>query len=172
MSRIRRTAGSLDLNQSSPGAALAVSTAAAICAVFTYSVPRGIGIALKGAFILRMKLLDSVGVEMPSTTLCRFTYKTPEDPIWSQPIGSPFIYEPFGTLSLAEQEHEDHERAVRVNLGIPRIAFVEDEKLILEVYHATGTVDATYTEIYIRHVQVTPEELRGFVAERRQAFGK
>lgn len=172
MAKIRQVAGSLDLNQSSPGSAVANSTGGVVSAVFTHTVPRGVGIALKGSFVLRMKLLDAADTEMPSVTLCRFTYKTPEDPIWSQPIGSPFIYEPFGSLTIPEQEHADHELAVKVTLGIPRIAFVEDEQLILEVYHASATVDSTYTEIYIKHVQVTPEELSQIVTERRQAFGK
>jgi len=171
MAQIRRS-GALKLNQSSAGVTLFNSTAAVRGSVFEYLVPRGVGVAFKGTLLLRMKLLDSVGVEMPATCQCRFTYKTPEDSIWAQPIGAPFIYEPYGTLSLSKQEDERHYDAVRVQLGCQYIAFIEDETLCLEVYDAAGTVDKTYTEIYIEHVQVTPEELKRFVDARRALFGK
>jgi len=169
---VRKAAGSLLLSQSSPGVTLAAGVAAVPTAVFKYVVPRGLGVAFKGVMYLRMKLLDSVGVEMPTVTQCRFTYKTPEDPIWTQPLGSPFLYQPWATLSMPEQENKDHREVLRVNLGCQRIAFIEDETLCLEVYHATGTVDATYTELYIEHVQVTPEELAVILDERRFTFGK
>jgi hypothetical protein len=160
------------LTHSDAGVVLAASATSRVCAVATYTVPRGVGMIFKGLFRFRFKIWSANNVEMPVTTLFRFAYRPSNETVWTQAIGSPIPYEAWESLSLGQQKNSEYAEALMVNLGIDWLALTPGEQFLIEVYDTGAAVNATYTKFFLEYAELTPEAAAGFVARRIARFGR
>lgn len=150
---------------------LTASVASRICTIASYTVPRGRSIVLPRLLQLRFKMLDSVGVEMPITSLFRIAFRPATETVWSRFVSEAFPYEAWSLLSLAEQQHADYNAACKLDLGIDLLCLTAGETLLIEAYDTSGTVDATYTKLFIDYALLNPEQAAPLVAKRQRVFG-
>lgn len=160
------------LTQASAGVTVYDTSGGAREKVFDWLCPKGVGAVIKGIFHFKCRLHDAETVQMPNETLLRFVYYGSDDSIWSYPIGNFFYYQPWGTVSLEKQADNDYRASLLVDLGCEAFPIIEDETLSLEIYHASATLDSTYTQFYIEYLEIRPEELRGLLKQRRNRFGR
>jgi len=150
---------------------LAASVANRICTIASYTVPRGRAIVLPRILQLRFKMLDSVGVEMPITSLFRVAFRPATETVWSRFVSEAFPYEAWSLLSLSDQNHRDYNESCRLDLGISNLCLTAGETLLIEAYDTSGTVDATYTKLFVDYALLGPEQAAPLVAKRQKVFG-
>lgn len=159
------------LNIGSAGVTGADGTANVLSNVFEWLVPKGLGAVIPGRFKLLLKLLDTSSAELPDVAEIYFGYKTPDDARRTVPIGSIILYEPFASLTTAQQQDRDYEASVMVDLGHEILPLIEDETLVMQVYSTVAAVAAN-CEFYIPYAERTPEELSQERKWRRAWWGR
>lgn len=150
---------------------LTASVASRICAIAAYTVPRGRAIVLKRTLQLRFKMLDGAATEMPITSLFRFAFRPATETVWSRYVSEAFPYEAWSLLSLAEQQNNQYNAACQIDLGIDYLCLTAGETLLVEAYDTSGTVDATYTKLFVDYALLNPEQAAPLVAKRQKVFG-
>ena len=159
------------LNIGSAGVTATDGTASVLSNVFEWLVPKGLGAVIPGRFKLLLKLLSDETTELPDVAEIYFGYKTPNDARRTTPIGSIILYEPFASLTTAQQVDKDFEASVLVDLGHEILPLIEDETLVVQVY-STAVADVTYCEFYIPYAERAPEELAQERRWRRAWWGR
>lgn len=155
------------LNMSADGISTSDQAAGVITNIVEITVPKGLGYVIPGQFQLVLKLLDSAGTEMADATWFAFAFKK-AGMKRAVPIGDVITYRPWADLTTAEQDDQDHARAVRVDLGKPFLALREDEILVIQAYHASGTVDISECEFEIPYGEGDAGDLDNEIALRTQ----
>ena len=69
------------------------------------------------------------------------------------PIGDVIYYRPWADLTTAQQDDDDHRRAITIDLGHPFLPLREDEVFVIQAYHATGTVDISECEFELGYAE-------------------
>jgi len=137
---------------------MTANTASVLTTLMEWLVPKGLGAVIPGRFKLLLKLLSDSTTELPDVAEIYFGFKIPTDARRVQPIGSMILYEPFASLTTAQQQDKDFEASVIVDLGHEILPLREDETLVIQVY-STVAANVTYCEFYIPYAERTPEEL-------------
>lgn len=124
---------------------------------FEFEVPRGIACVFQGVMDLVLKLKDSSGNDLPNEALIYVGVKTPDDPDRVKPIGVGIPYEPWGNLSVTQQQDADFRDRCRIDLGIPYLAVNEEETLVFQVKSSTA-VEADNVQIRLPYKELSPSD--------------
>ena len=135
---------------------------------FEFTVPRGIACVFQGIMDLVLKLRDSAGNELPNEALIYVGIKTPDDPDRVKPIGVGVPYEPWGNLSITQQQDADFRDRCRIDLGVPYIAVNEEETLVFQVKSNVGVTPAN-VQFRIPYKELSPGDpiFRQILAHRK-----
>ena len=159
------------LNVGSAGVTGTNGTADVLSNVFEWLVPKGLGVAIPGRFKFLLKLLSAPATELPDVAEVYFGYKTPSDTRRTVPIGSMILYEPFASLSTAEQQDVDFQASVLVDLGHDFLVLREDERLVIQVF-STVAVSVANSEFYLPYAERDPHELMQELRWRASWWGR
>lgn len=157
------------LHAGSDGVTLAAGVGGQVSSVATIAVQLGLYYIVPGKFPLVCKLLDGAADEMADGTLFGFAVKVPGDPERPRPVGGMYQYRKWGDLTTAQQSDKDFKDGLIIDLGVPYLFLDYGESLILQAYHASDTVDSTYTEFeipYMEHDRIA-EEVKNLRKQRQ-----